>query len=119
MRSARGVHERFYGMDAEGRSAREISLALGVSARTVTRWRRATGRSHGTATAPTPPMLLRLAHDMLLDGASRAEAARSVGISVDVLKRHFPELSWTPEECREYGRMIRHTNIDFGTVAAQ
>ncbi|WP_416361095.1 helix-turn-helix domain-containing protein [Microbacterium sp. UFMG61] len=46
-------------MDASGRSAREIAVALGVSARTVTRWRRAMGRSRGGRKYPTPPSVLQ------------------------------------------------------------
>jgi DNA invertase Pin-like site-specific DNA recombinase len=40
------------------------------------------------------------AHHLLLDGASRREAARSVGCSEDQLYRTFPDLHWDREQLR-------------------
>lgn len=103
----RGIHERFYGLDADGRSAREIGMILGVSQRTVVRWRRVTGRLKRPAPRPASQEQLALALQLLQDGASRSDVARTVGLCPTTLHRHFPEYRWTAEECVDYMRMVR------------
>jgi hypothetical protein len=72
-------------LTAKGRSAADIGRILGVSARTVVRWRVAAG----VARQPAPPITdaeIAEAQRLRASGQNLADTARLVGRSVDGLK---------------------------------
>lgn len=105
--------ELFKSLQSSGLSASQIAARMGVTARTVQRWRGRLGllqRSDSPfATRPITTDRLERACALLEDGASRREVMRSVGVSYDTLRRHFPDLKWRPGD-GNYGRMFRELN---------
>ncbi len=89
-------------------SASQIAIRLHCSKRAVERSRnrlRAAGRLESLqVVAKLPPLegRLRAAEDMLDDGASFAEVARTVHISTKTLNKRFPGRQWTREQIGEY-----------------
>ena len=96
-------------MTLQGASTRQIAEALGTSTRTITRTRVKLGISQ----APLPRMTdaqkaeaLRL----LDDGCSATETARTVGVSIHSILKHFPGRGWTRQQGAAWGLFMRHTN---------
>lgn len=88
-----------------GHSAAEIAVRLGVTPRTVHRDRRATG----TAQPEPTPMTDRehaIVQRLLADGASCAEAGRTIGRSKTTILRHYPEHAWTRKQVGELLRIM-------------
>lgn len=72
-------------------SKNEIAVLLGVSESTVRRNLRVLGDAPTRKYHPRVPLaVLMRARYFLEDGCSYPEAAETVGVSVDTLKRHFP-----------------------------
>ncbi|HEY2066352.1 MAG TPA: helix-turn-helix domain-containing protein [Gemmatimonadaceae bacterium] len=82
----------------EGRTAKAIAVALGITPRTVQRIRGDLGIAK-----PKPPILTddekRLAATLLDDGASYEEVARTIGRSAHAVRLAFPGRGWTREQC--------------------
>src|SRR5690606_19285746 len=89
-------------MTRNGLSARQTAGALGVAERTVVRDRRATGTAKPPRTALTPRQL-EIAAQLLDDGCSYAEVARTVGASATTIAAHFPGKGWTPIQAGAWG----------------
>jgi DNA-binding CsgD family transcriptional regulator len=81
----------------EGKSAAEISVILGITARSVTRQRKALGISKPAA-VPLSEDALRRARELAADGCSRMEVARTIGCSPTTIERHFHDFDWPPVE---------------------
>lgn len=82
-----------------------ISRKLGVSKDTVTRVRKSLGIEPGrTPRYMTPERLERMA-EMLNDGASFAEVARTLKVSPATLRKYFPGMAWGRAQMDEYASM--------------
>lgn len=103
------MHDQFAVLERSGLSAREIAQVCGVSSRTVVRWRHATGQSHRPPTTPFPQAQLEVAHQLLEDGASISEAARSIGCSNKTLSKRWPQYAWSQTQSGRFAAMIART----------
>lgn len=81
--------DRIVKLTARGWTAQEIADLLGVTARTVTRGRRAAGIAKPRH-LPMTDDEKRAAKTLLDDGASYEEVARTIGRSSKTLARHLP-----------------------------
>lgn len=98
--------ELFTRYDDLGWSAAEIAQALGVTPRTVVRWRTLTGRRHGSTIEPLPAVLRDRARALIEDGCSRSEVARTLGVTRTTVTRWFPEYpGWSQSEGGKFARM--------------
>jgi transposase len=105
--------ERFAELNNRGYSAERIAADLGVSARSVQRWRARTDTRIKPAPAQRPPEAHERVLELLQDGASMEEAARSVGISSHTVRRWFPDARpWTRSQVGEYAAMCRTASIN-------
>lgn len=99
--------ERVVEMTRAGMSAADIAAELKVTERTVTRMRRVTGIAQPPAVPFTPEELAR-AEQLLLDGTSIDEAARSIGRpSSGGIRRHFGQYAWTQQQTTEFANLCR------------
>lgn len=97
----------FLVLDDAGHSAEQIAERLGVTPRTVTRWRRATGRLHRPATVKRPESTREQARRLVDDGCSFAEAARTVGVDPVTIRKWFPDApAWSKREAGLYRQML-------------
>ena len=92
-------------MHNEGLSAAQIAVRLKVNPRTVSRWRVAMGIAKPPAILLTAEEKVR-ALDLLTDGASYNEVARTIGRCAPTIARHFPGYGWTRLECGQFGAFI-------------
>lgn len=97
---------------AAGWPQRRIAEHHGVSMRTVSRNLKALGR-----TTPTPTAGKRVteewkaaARDLLDDGASLVEVARTTGVSESTATRHFPGRGWDKTAAGQYANAVRTAN---------
>jgi DNA invertase Pin-like site-specific DNA recombinase len=93
-----------------GLSARTIANRLGVTPRTVVRWRSKRGASKGPGYPPVTKERLAQAKALLEDGASRSEVQRTLHISEYTLKRNFPGCGWSSEESIRFAVAMRQAN---------
>lgn len=93
-------------LTAEGWAASDIAAELKVSRRTVVRYRRATGCAR-----PAPRRLttdeITVASELLDDGCSYEEVARTLGVSSSSIVARFPGRSWTPSQISAHGCLHR------------
>lgn len=80
--------ERVVAMTRQGVPTREIAAILGVCERTITRIRVQAGCARKYQ--PITPENLKLARNLLEDGASYSEVARTIGCSHERLSTRFP-----------------------------
>ena len=103
--------DRFIELDNAGWSAPQIAKTLGVSARTVTRWRKTAGRSQPGAATPRPAEVREAALRLVEDGASFAEVAATVGVSPKTINRWFPDhQAWSRNEAGRWAATVRQFN---------
>lgn len=104
--------EQFLELEGKGWTAARIADELGVSARTVYRLRRRYGfaRTDTGRHAPLSPERLAVASEMIADGCSHCEVARSLGMQTATLRRHFPGTGWSKQETNEYINSVRRAN---------
>lgn len=88
-----------------GHSAAEIAVRLNITPRTVQRDRRATGTSQ-LEPVPMTDAEHAIVQRLLADGASCAEAARTIGRSKTTILRHYPEHAWTRAQVGERLRIM-------------
>ncbi|SIB67633.1 helix-turn-helix domain-containing protein [Mycobacteroides abscessus] len=106
------IHERVSRVAAlsrRGYTDQEIAVELGVSDRTVLRDRKAAG----LPITPAVPMSVSertRALELLNDGASYREVARTIGRGTTTLKRAFPGYGWTQAQRFEYRMALRAFN---------
>jgi transposase-like protein len=104
--------DRFTELNNRGYSAERIAADLGVSARSVQRWRAQTGSRIKPAPAQLPHEAHRRVRALLDDGASMEEAARTVGISSRTIRRWFPDARpWTRSQVGEYAAVCRAASM--------
>lgn len=60
-----------------------------------------------------PPSQERLAQaaELLRDGASQHEVARTTGISTKTLRKHFPGQGWTHQQGGEFTALNRYMKV--------
>ncbi|TDL05989.1 helix-turn-helix domain-containing protein [Mycobacterium paragordonae] len=102
--------ERILALTRAGHSLTQIADFLGISPRTVHRVRYRNG-----LVQPTAPRLtddeLRTAKQLLADGASYSEVARTLGRSMEgVRSRCLGMSAWKPGSGAEYRRCMRALN---------
>ena len=100
------TRETFLELNASGLSAEIIAERMGVTPRTIGRWRRRFGVMRGEASTPASAEDREKARRLLEDGCSLAEAARSVGVAPKTVRQWFPDApGWSALEC---GRFRMH-----------
>lgn len=99
--------ERVRDMTRAGFSAANIAAVLNVSERTVQRDRVAAGCAMPFAGIPKSADQIDYARQLLADGCSVHEAARTVGCSPQILYRRFPGASWTRQQCAEHVGIVQ------------
>lgn len=101
------IMNRFLALDDTGHSAEQIAKQLGVTPRTIARWRRATGRLHRPATIKRPQSTREQARRLIDDGCSFAEVARTVGVDPVTIRKWFPDAhAWSKREAGLYRQML-------------
>lgn len=94
----------------EGLSAAQIAVRLKVNPRTISRWRVAMGIAKSPA-APFTQAERARALDLLTDGASYNEVARTLGRSTKCISNALPGFGWTRLECAQFAAFIVKNNL--------
>lgn len=102
--------ERVVELTRLGHSASEISVRLGITKRQVARIRTAEGIAQAKA-APLTADEIRIAAELLDDGCSYSEVARTVGRSPRAISGHFPGRGWPVGEGGRLGAFNRWANF--------
>lgn len=103
------LEPNFRRLHNEGLSAAQIALRLDINPRTVSRWRVAMGIAK-------PPVVLlsaeekKRALDLLTDGASYNEVARTLGRSTQCISHALPGYGWSRLECGQFAAFIYKNN---------
>lgn len=99
---------QFAALDDAGNTTRHIATELGVTTRTIQRWRQATGRPRRLE--PKPPHTStdrEQARRLIEDGCSITETARTIGVSWVTIRAWFPEArAWSKREAGLYRQML-------------
>lgn len=98
--------QRIIAMTRQGYSARRIAEALNTTARTIVRHRNALGIAQAS-NPPHPKEVRDRAKELLDDGASYSEVARTVGASITQISRWHPGRGWDGHTCTEYATLCR------------
>lgn len=99
--------ERVAMLTKAGWSARAIAEELGCGESTVTRSRVRAGVARPAAKFLTPEEVATIER-LLDDGASLAEAARTIGRGpAGAVYQRFAGRAWTPQECGRLGMAVR------------
>lgn len=99
--------ERVKDMTLQGCTAADIAAAMQISERTVVRIRRRVGVARPAYPALTTGEI-DTARLLLEDGASLAEAARTIGRSSDALAARFSGFGWTAQQCGAFTAALRY-----------
>lgn len=91
-----------------GLSAPQIAERLNVTTRTVQRHRVAAGIAQPLAPRLTPEQHEQ-ARQLIDDGASYKEVARTIGCANTTVAKRFPGRGWTLAECGRWGRFLDKT----------
>lgn len=92
---------------AAGHSVPQAAGKLGVTERTIHRIKAELGVRHGPPPNPRKtPEELRQIEELLEDGCSYKETARTLRINEQTIRRNFPGRGWTPHEAGKYSRML-------------
>jgi IS30 family transposase len=100
------TEDRVADLTCQGWSADQIAREVGIHPRTVTRVRRRTGVG-GPVYPHYSDEELRIAEQMLADGASIADTARTLGREPTTLWKRYKGRGWSSEKTAEYRRMLR------------
>lgn len=98
--------EKVAAMTKQGYSAADIAAILRITERTVQRYRVRTGCAQPKRPPLTPEELARV-EQLLNDGCSIAEAARTIGRAQTNLQQRFRGRGWTRQQRAEYLAMVR------------
>lgn len=102
--------DRVAAMTRCGISASDIAACLRITKRTVTRDRRAAGCNVSGPGIPLTEAEIARAAELLADGCSYHEVARTLGRGPKAIKHRFPGLSWTPHQISAHAATIRNLN---------
>lgn len=105
--------ERIADLSRRGVSATEIAHQVGVNVSMVHRVRRMYGLTRTSNQRPFTAEERARMQELLDDGCSIAEAARTIGRSPAYAWKLFKGQGWTRAECGEYTRLLR----EYGSVA--
>lgn len=96
--------DRVIAATEQGMGRAETAALVGCSKSTVTRVR----RMHGLAKPWTPltDEQLTRAEQLLDDGASFAEVARTIGTTASAICKRFPGRGWSHQECGLWTRVL-------------
>lgn len=96
----------------EGLSAREIASLMDVEAHTVRRRQLQHGLRVRKSRVPLSDETLARAKQMLMDDEmSYAEAARSLGVDTQTLRRHFPGHGWTRQARSQMAGILKDPQL--------
>jgi DNA-binding CsgD family transcriptional regulator len=98
-------------MTKQGYSTRQIATVLGMTERSVTRYRKRAGITQGKPGVPPTAEQLELAAQLFEDGCSIAEVARTLGFSTSTIARYFPGRGWSPAETHAYIATLRRCRV--------
>lgn len=90
-----------------GVTARQISIRLGITERSVQRHRAAAGIAKRQWADRLTVEELARAEELLDDGCSFAEVGRTLGRDMRTIRHHFPGRGWTPEQTLEFLSAVR------------
>lgn len=90
----------------EGWSAQQIAARLDVTARTVCRDRAKIGGVARPRPAPFSDDEYRRAQQLLDDGCSLSEVARTLGRDVATICRRFRGQGWTREQTGQFNKLV-------------
>lgn len=101
--------EKIVQLTKQGWTAPQIARELGISQRTIQRWRRAGGvaEDHPRATWRATPEWKEAAAKLVEEGYPMQEVAALTGVSTKTVKRHFPDAAWTQQQALDHGRLMR------------
>lgn len=102
-------YERIAELTRQGLSARQIAEKLGTTRRTVERGRKATNTSVGPAPQEfwlTPGQITR-AEQLIADGASLEEVARTIGCHPTSVYKRWGEHAWSRRQVAEHASLVR------------
>jgi len=91
----------------QGLSAPQIAEIVGITERTVVRDRSAVGCAQPYVSNPLSEEQRCRAEELLNDGCSIAEVARTIGRSPSAVKRAFPGRGWTRAQVYEYVGLVQ------------
>lgn len=98
-------------MTKHGHTASEIATRLGVSKRTVQRWRHNAGIAlPARNNTPVTEDRLAEAKKLLEDGASRSEVQRTLHMSEGTLHKYFPGCGWSVQQSTQFAMAVRRAN---------
>lgn len=107
--------ERVAALTRAGHSAADIAFILGMSRRTVERTRARLGiRLGGQCKPRISDQVLAVAEQMLIDGASVKETARSLGVSYSSIHKWLPGYAWTPTQIGQHAVMVQRMSRMIG-----
>lgn len=95
----------------EGWSAAQIGQRLGITDRSVLRHRAKAGVSLTGPATPLSADELEWVRELLADGCSRNEAARTVGRATSTIARYFPDSGWSREQTNAYLAALRRAKV--------
>ncbi|ASZ74645.1 DNA binding protein [Mycobacterium phage Phabba] len=104
----------------KGHTTPEIAKMLGVDKRTVNYWRKKRGvpgkrvYATGRTEYATPEQIVKL-RELLADGASLAEAARTLGLNEGTVRNVHRGEGWTTEESIDHLTTLRRHGHALGT----
>lgn len=98
---------RVVALTRQGFTAAEIATTEGLTVRTVYRVRQELGASRERVNIPLTEDELRTATELLDDGCSYREAARTLGCAPRTIRAHFPNRGWPPGEGARLGAFNR------------
>jgi len=100
-------------MDREGVRTDIIAQRLGITTRTVTRYRERMGALLQAPKQPFTDEERAIAEKMLDDGCSYTEITRTLGRgSLHAVRKNFPGRGWTRQQTGEWGMLMRYAKRD-------
>lgn len=93
-------------LTAAGDTAPQIAALLGINERLVVRDRAATGCAK-PAHRPFTEQERQVAQQLLDDGCSANEVARTIGRNPSTIRRRFPDRVWSRKQIDEYLTLVK------------
>jgi DNA invertase Pin-like site-specific DNA recombinase len=99
-------YDQVKALTLEGRTAEQIAVTLGCSVSAITKIRIRLGITNPKHQPLTPERRAKI-EDMIADEASQAEICRTVGVSAETMRKHYPDAKWSREQQNEFERIRR------------